>query len=438
MTTSLLKTESRRSKRLRLKEEAFLSYQSVQEGPLGYFEILPLEVIDYILDKLTVVDLSVLSIVSKCMCELIERQQLTGSAVYKLLPTPLPHNTVSNHHQSRCIERFHHLGLLLKRSTCLYTTKDRLRIIEKFLKKLDCCNSSACVDSHRCISLTCYGRFIHTVIAGWDCMECHRVFASLAATSSILHKIGLCVIMKPGSNLQEECYIRDFLHRVLLDQCTDMDDRAFWLSRVLKPWPMVHQARILYLLYGPKCSRTDCILWYDMTDTLPDSVTSREVQLAELAMSLKILYNYRQEWNEDDITSVIEELTALPDEWIPENTAALLMLCGEVICTKVMGSKAINGHFIELAQLIVSLTVVITKGNYCIVWVLNLLKKLLTLIESPKEKKVFLATIGDTFRELILELVDFHDDDTEDSTSLHQLLDAQADFNREVLLLSFM
>ena len=47
-----------------------------------------------------------------------------------------------------------------------------------------------------------------------------------------------------------------------------------------------------------------------------------------------------------------------PEEWLPENTAHLLFLCGEAITQKVLNSKAVNGRIPELASLVTSLCLV--------------------------------------------------------------------------------
>lgn len=52
--------------------------------------------------------------------------------------------------------------------------------------------------------------------------------------------------------MQIENHIRTFFRKVVLDHCQSVVDRAFWLGRILKPWPMVHQARFLFMLYGPE------------------------------------------------------------------------------------------------------------------------------------------------------------------------------------------
>ena len=47
-----------------------------------------------------------------------------------------------------------------------------------------------------------------------------------------------------------------------------------------------------------------------------------------------------------------------PDEWLSENVASLLFLCGEKLTVKVLSSKAINGRTAELANIVTSLCLV--------------------------------------------------------------------------------
>ncbi|XP_070550254.1 F-box only protein 47-like isoform X2 [Ptychodera flava] len=376
------------------------------------------------------------------MRSLVEDFRLTGSGIKKLRPVPLPHNKVSANHQARYVQHFQHLGLLMKRSTCLFATNYRLKKIEEFLQKLDCLSNVMCGDLNSCISLTCYGKFLHTVIAGWDNVECRRAFAAVVTTSSILHKIGTCVAAQPGTDHRQEIFVRTFLHRVLLDQCNSLEQRVFWLTCVMKPcpvepWPIVHQARLLYLLYGPLCPQTGKILWYEMTDLGTGSTMATMTQLAELALALKTLHIYDSEWTEDDVVSVIEEITALPAQWTPENIARLLMLCGDDIAIKVMGSKAINGHFQELAGLIVALTVVSVKEQNHMLWVVQIMKTLLRLIDNVTSRKVLLSLVSETYKDMILDFFEFHLDDSDIDASLESTLEAQAEFNKYVMHMAY-
>ena len=55
----------------------------------------------------------------------------------------------------------------------------------------------------------------------------------------------------PGSQPWYERYIRVFCRQIFLDKASDFVEKGFWLCKILKPWPLVFQARLLYILYGP-------------------------------------------------------------------------------------------------------------------------------------------------------------------------------------------
>lgn len=54
-----------------------------------------------------------------------------------------------------------------------------------------------------------------------------------------------------GAHSKMEYDARVFFRRTFLSHCQSVQERGFWLNQILKSWPMVHQARILFLLYGP-------------------------------------------------------------------------------------------------------------------------------------------------------------------------------------------
>jgi len=57
-----------------------------------------------------------------------------------------------------------------------------------------------------------------------------------------------------GSQSETELQVRLFFRRVFLNHSSLKTEKAFWLNLVLKPFPLVHQARVLFLLYGPTCA----------------------------------------------------------------------------------------------------------------------------------------------------------------------------------------
>ncbi|CAH1785920.1 unnamed protein product [Owenia fusiformis] len=425
----------RRSCRLESKEKAETFEKRIKDGPLGYFEILPLELKFHLLSYIPVEDLSMLTISSKNMRNLIEVYRLTNNAKRHLMSKPLTHTVMSIRDQITYVEQFKKLGLLMKRSTCLYTTKDRLRIVERFLSKYLCGNADKCTDPTHCIALVCFGKFLHTVLNGWDDMELIRTFETMSINSYMWKNLGIIVNSKPGSNPKHEYHARLFYRRVFLDQVEKVQDRIFWITRILKPWPMVHQARLLFLLYGPVSAEE--IQWYDVCENCPANRHQAKLCFGDIADILRLLHTQGKEWSEDDIISVLDEITSSPDDWLAENVAHLLFQCGDQLTLKVMGSKAVNGRLAELASIITSLCLVCIKQDCPMTWVTAIVHRISSILDSSKDKQMFMSCIIDTFREVIIDLHEFSVDADEDrDIDFQYVLDAQSEFLKEMLSLS--
>lgn len=321
----------------------------------------------------------------------------------------------------------------MKRATCLYATKERLKFINEVLTKMLCSNyTESCENLNKCMAMTCFGKFFHTVIAGWDDCECVRAYDAVCNHTCLLKNVKLVMGSKSGSHQRLEFEIRCFYRRVFLDHSASLQDRAFWLTRILKPWPLVYQARLLFLLYGPVMSEE--ILWSELSENTPSSQTQSTQHIGELANALQILHHYKQEWSEDDIVSIIDEITSGPDEWLAENVAHLLILCGDIITSKLLISKAINGRIMELSSLTTSFCVVCVKNNLSLNYVVSMIKHILTVIDSVKERESFFTSVMDMFKELIIDL---HEFDDEQSTDMFYMVSALVNFTKKIITMAF-
>ncbi len=63
--------------------------------------------------------------------------------------------------------------------------------------------------------------------------------------------VSLLVGPSPGVRWYQELQLRLFCRQVLLDPWPNQPECQFWLIQLLKPWPMVSQAHLLFILYGP-------------------------------------------------------------------------------------------------------------------------------------------------------------------------------------------
>jgi len=67
---------------------------------------------------------------------------------------------------------------------------------------MTCENTCKCEKISRCISLTCFGKFLHTVIAGWDDSECIKAFEAINNHTAINKKVKMIVNSKPGKKVK--------------------------------------------------------------------------------------------------------------------------------------------------------------------------------------------------------------------------------------------
>ncbi|TEA40181.1 F-box only protein 47 [Lagenorhynchus albirostris] len=408
---------------------------------LGNFKALPLEIFQIILRCLSVKDISVLSMVSKTVSQHIISYISTSSGSKRLLLQDFHNLELPDRRQnSTILEHYRSLGLLFKRCTLLLPTKERLKYIHKILAEVSCFKFNGCVTPLQCLGLPCYGMFLQTLTAGWDELECHRVYNFLCELTNLSRNMQTVVCSKPGIATKLELWIRLFCRNVFLDPWTRRSDSAFWLTCILKPWPMVNQARLLYIIFGPVAPQDGQVVWQKMIEGPAD-----EPSLKGLADAIKLLYDTgTKEWTADDVISLVDELSVVPREWLLENNAHLLILSGNSVCFTFMASKAMNGRAIELARLIVFLALVCEKELYCMDWAVKMMQKVCKVFSTPVERNNFLQSVANAFAYVIMEMLQsvlsgeyaYHDEDNRSFLNLFHLVHAQANFHKEVLCLT--
>ncbi|KAF5890245.1 F-box only protein 47, partial [Clarias magur] len=390
-------TSHRRSARRRQS-----TIKPCKTSSLGVFEKLPAEVFGLILHQLSAVETSIFSMTSKSISSCIVRH-LSTSAWRNQMILKMFHCTLHKTEDLNTIlNYFSSLGLLCKRCTLLLPTKDRLKLIHNIFSQIPCFMIEQCDALPLCQGFVCYGVFLQTYIAGWDELECHRVFNFLCKTTQLQWKIEAAVTCKPGTCHRLELEVRFFCRGVMFDQWKNRRDAHFWLTCILRPWPIISQARLLFILFGPLQSDGK-LGWLDMQDR---AVVHTAVK--DLAMAIILLYGNTDDksWSTDTVLAIMNEIIVIPQPWYIENVARLLILCGNNICYSVLASKAINGRLIEVSRLLIFLILVSEIDGYCMNWVVKMTQQVCEVFSVALEKRSFIERMENMFSEFTMELVE--------------------------------
>ncbi|KAI3356110.1 hypothetical protein L3Q82_017372, partial [Scortum barcoo] len=368
----------------------------------SFFHRLPAEVFDLVLDNLSVLEMSVFSMVSKEITTYVVDYISTLTWRNKMILQCFHHSTCLE--QRSTIGHYRDLGLLFKRCTLLLPTKNRLKFIFSKFSRIPCFMLEQCLAAD-CIGFSSYGVFLQTLIAGWDELECHRVFVFLCEITNLLQKIEVVVTGKPGVRWYQELQLRLFCRQVLLDPWPNQPECQFWLMQLLKPWPMVSQAHLLFILYGPLLPE-GTLGWQDLVERgLPHSA------LWELARAILLLFSKVEVRTPNSMLAILEELIVIPQPWHVENVARLLVLCGSSLCYTVLASKAVSGRLLEISRLIVYIILVripvCEKDGYHMTWAVKLVQQICKVFGTAPEKFCFIQQLENTFSEVTREFFEF-------------------------------
>ncbi|XP_077584776.1 F-box only protein 47-like isoform X2 [Stigmatopora nigra] len=398
----------------------------------SFFQKLPLEVFHMILDYLSVLEVSELCLASTEMTRYVVDYVSTNAWKNKMMHYSFHY---INCPEQECLGgHFRALGVLLKRCTMLLPTKERLKCVMYKFSQVPCFIRDNC-SKPNCIGFFRYGIFLQTLIAGWDDLECKRVFDFLCEVSNLVPKIkAVTTNGKLGMKSYEELELRYFCRKVLLDLSPNPSECRFWLLQLLKPWPLVSQAHLLLILYGPQVTGGS-ISWQDLVEqVLPPNA------LCDLAKSILLLFNNpkNKEWSIQSTLAVFEEIIVIPQPWHAHNVARLLVLCGNKLCYNVLVNKVQSGQLTAVATIIVFIILVLEKDNNEMNWAVDLVKQLHKSFRLAGQKYTFIRHLEYKCSDITAEFLSTYVNGNGDANgeillAACQLLTATARFHTHIL-----
>uniref|UniRef100_A0A8C5Q2X8 F-box protein 47 n=1 Tax=Leptobrachium leishanense TaxID=445787 RepID=A0A8C5Q2X8_9ANUR len=417
---------------------AYERHECLDMCVLGHFQAMPMEICDFILEYLSVSDISTLSLVSKSINKHVLNYISSTNGGRRLFRQDFHTSGLAEGKSGTSIlEHYRSLGLLFKRCTFLMATRQRLKYVRRMLCDIPCFKLCGCRAPLQCLGLQCCGSFLKILTAGWDEYECHKVYNFLCDLTNLTVKMQNVLNRKPGSAEELEWRVRLYCRNVMLDHWTVRSVSAFWLSRLLKPWPAVHQARLLYIIFGPVSATDGHVLWTSLSEGVVDMSS-----LEGLADALRLLYSSEaREWTAQDVTGLLDELSVMPQAWLLENNVRLLILCGNEICFMFLAGRAVTGHTADLARTVVFLVLVCEKDFYSMKWAVKTVQRVCKMFRSNAERRNFLKIMENAFAQVFMDLLGSvisggRGEDDSNFQTLFCLVKAQANFHKEILYLT--
>ena len=208
------------------------------------------------------------------------------------------------------------------------------------------CEVNGCLYSYKC-----FGELFNVFVNGWPECDKKKAFNLVYSIANIKERLNK-VLLAPATLLSHEADIRALLRNVFLEKSRCEKDYGFWLTMILKPLPLTYQSQVLYILTAPtdsngmyvcicawylQCvsacvfvcmcvhrymeytmclsvcivmSSTGFVSWTQECGCSTLQHESCTVNFTELSKALMILHAVRTEWSEDDIISIIDEMTS--------------------------------------------------------------------------------------------------------------------------------
>jgi len=303
---------------------------------------LPSEALDNILVYLDLRTLGLLGMVSKVLArsilDYLEQGRVAPSLFYSCTPIRSEDAAGERYilgssdlfYQMNNLEmaqqNFRELGVMMKRVTMTRPAPLRLSASEGVMHKI---NLLVGTGSNRDL-MAMFGLYFHTFIAGWTHSEAEKAARKICN----LNYVEVSTILQSGyvfgSCPMMELSVRNFLRFFFL--AVDQKDKLCWLLTMFAIFvPGREQEKLGRLLMLATSSVKDAhstvgIQWKDNMEAVPACLrvaNFRYEEIARLIISLVQLSG-----NPDVLMVTVDQVVRVPEEWLPENKASLLVLMG--------------------------------------------------------------------------------------------------------------
>ncbi|CAI2734981.1 unnamed protein product [Schistosoma spindalis] len=303
----------------------------------------------------------------------------------------------------------------------------------KNLQEPDYYPSTCPIGPLKCLALLLYGVFLKEFIFGWPEQNIQRVFHTLVHVcfnENFWFRLSSLICQRPGSSLSS---LPTLVTQNLPASSSKLTNNYFWpasnnLMKILHSYSYTHQARILFILYGPL--HRGNLMWRTMCENTAADSQQLSACFGELGSVLSNMLHSGL-WTPDDIINIIDQITITPENWLAENVACLLHTSGPEIALLSVTNKARSGKTAEVAVTLTSLCLVQVKIRERLTELINLVSATFQATKE-KDRTAFLDQLARSFQDVIVDL--YETDELEERVEdFSTILRAQAEFMRALM-----
>ncbi|KAM3718143.1 F-box only protein [Dirofilaria immitis] len=290
------------------------------DTPLGFFQMLPRELLYNLFDRISVNQLMTISLTSSILNSEVRRYLLLDNASRKFLA-----ETAVNMMESIVdLDPFYAWGMLLKASTIIMDSRSR----RSFLASFYCKNENI-------INWPGWGRCFMAFCEKWDFHECEALMHMVLCFTELNQLLCEVLPEEVGEYPSLEMEIRVRLRGLFLSHpAKDERDYGFWVSTILRTQETTKlQGKLFMIIFGPlkfiEIGR-QIIDW----EVLCNGSIILEHLCAKLLGPLALGFHHLMSisslgyyaWTNDQLFILMEEISTIPYVWTFDNFAALLAL----------------------------------------------------------------------------------------------------------------
>jgi len=345
------------------------------------------------------------------------------------------------------LEKIRGVALFLKRSTCLWPSRERLPLFYTLAEPLNCCavrgrNLECRKSGDECRGLILLGELFHLFIAGWEDAEVKAACNFMTQHSGLQKIIERVYTSLPGTFVQAELSLRSFISKVFLrDGHMEDEEKAFWLSHIVSKYETKIQAYFLYVIFGAvgpsRPQGTMSVRWAEMGETTPSTPAVAKEWFKPLADALRALYQDQNLWTSREVLTLMHEITVLHGEtWLLENAACLLLECGPEMIQDLLMSRVNNRKVCDIGAWVAALSVAVVHLNERskMGMILSTIRRVVLALGSDTESRDHLfSSISNTFQEFVVEYAELMTDDESRLNDLKKILKGESYFQLEIL-----